>query len=365
MKKALALGLVVVLGVGVASFAQMLSGAWDSTVTIVPSAVSFGIRSELIVTYAVSGWSFSSDTVLTEAGWVSQRFDASGALGEIALGSVATFNPAALAFASWIVTSSASLADVSLSGTCMLLPNNTKFILVGSGTADTVDARVAVTFGDQTLAGCDFNWTGVDIAVGFPFSCADITSAISFGSDGFSYAEFMVAGIAIPSLPWATLAATLQFTVAEKTLRLAPSFDFGVDACFELYVEQLHSTTAGVLTLGDIEIGGLGLKVTIGVVDLYGLSYWGNGTAPTILDGYWEMYEISTSDDGCCSGALDFSVAVFFSDVSDELFGVSLLKADISVNATSNFVFSTGISIDLAAAPDAFAEWTVGFAVTW
>lgn len=227
MKKALALGLVVVLGVGVASFAQMLSGAWDSTVTIVPSPVSLGIRSELIVTYAVSGWSFSSDTLLTEAGWVSQRFDASGALGEIALGSVATFNPATVAFASWIVTSSASLADVSLSGTFTLLPNNTKFILVGSGTADTVDARVAVTFGDQTLAGCDFNWTGVDIVVGFPFSCADITSTISFDCDGFSNAEFMVAGIAIPTLPWVTLNALLTFQMQTKSLVLTPVFDFG------------------------------------------------------------------------------------------------------------------------------------------
>jgi hypothetical protein len=119
-----------------------------------------------------------------------------------------------------------------------------------------------------------------------------------------------------------------------------------------------------VLTLGDIEIGGLGLQVTIGGVDFYGLSYWGNGTAPAILDGYWEMYQISTSDDGCCGGTFDFSIAVFFDHAAGELFDVSLLKADMSVNVTSNFVFSTGIELDLAGA-SAFTVWTIGFGVTW
>ncbi len=38
MKKALVLSLAVVLGLGVASFAQTLSGSWDTTIGIQPVA---------------------------------------------------------------------------------------------------------------------------------------------------------------------------------------------------------------------------------------------------------------------------------------------------------------------------------------
>jgi hypothetical protein len=369
MKVALALGLALVLGVGVASFAQTLSGSWDSAVSIVPSPVSLGIRSELIVAYAMSGWSFSSDTVLTDAGWASQRFDASGALGGVTLGSALTFDPASVAFASWTVTSSASLAGVSLSGTFTLLTNNAKLVLGVSGTAGMVDARAAVTFGDQNLPGCDYHWAGVDITVGFPFSCADVSSTVSFDCDGFSYAEFMVVGIAIPGLPWVTLTATLEFTLAEKTLRLAPNFSFGAMACFALYLDQAHTDGSGPGTaglLGDITISGVGLLCEIGGVEFTGISFWGEGTKPGLLEGtpYWEVYQIVTTDDGCC-GPLGFDVAVYFLSGGLQLFDVEEIVANLSIQIATRFEFSTGISIDLTAVPSAFTEWTVGLLVEW
>ena len=363
MKKGLVLSLALVLGLGAASFAQTLSGSWDTTATIVPSPVSLGIRSELIVAYVVSGWSFTSDTLLTQAGWSSQRFDAGGALGGFALGSTLTFNPATVAFTSWTATGSLSLVGVAFSGVFTLTPDNTQFVLRSSGTVGTVGAGVAVTLGDPTIgSGCDLHWTGVDITVGFPFSCADVTSAIGFDCTGFKAATFGVTGIAIPNLPWVTLNATLTFQTQTKSLVLTPVFDFGPIACFDLYFDVAKT---GNLTLGAISISGIGLEVTIGGVDFYGLSYWGSGTKPTILGEYWEMYQISTSDDGCCGGTFDFSVAVFFDAGSAWLFDVSLLQADMSVNVTNNFVFSTGISINLAAAPNAFTRWTLGFLVEW
>jgi len=365
MKKGLVLSLALVLGLGVASFAQTLSGLWDTTATIVPSPVSLGIRSSLVVTYAVSGWSFSSRTLLTQVGWSSQGFGASGALGGFTLGSALTFSPAAtVAFASWTATGSLSLADMTFSGTFTLVPNNTKVVLVGSGTAGTVGVDVTVTLGDPTAGtGCDLNWTGVDITVGFPFSCADVTSTVGFDCAGFKAATFVVWGIAIPNLPWVTLDATLTFQTQTKSLVLSPKLDLGDGACFDLYIAQAQT---GSQTLGDITINGISLSCEIGGVEFTGISYWGAGTKPGLLAGtpYWEAYQIATADDGCC-GPFGFDVTVYFLEGGVQLFDVSKVVANMKIQISTQFMFSTGVSIDLAAAPNAFTLWTVGFLVEW
>jgi hypothetical protein len=125
-------------------------------------------------------------------------------------------------------------------------------------------------------------------------------------------------------------------------------------------------TTPG-FTNGLIWLNGIGLEVEFGDVVFTGVSYWGDGDKPGLLEGtdYWEVYQISTSDSGCCGGTFDFSIAVFFLENSLNLFDVSFVQADMSVNVTDNFVFSTGISVDLDAVGGAFTLWTIGFAVTW
>jgi len=361
MKKALVLSLAVVLGLGVASFAQTLSGSWDTTVSITPTpVVTLGIDSELIVTYAVSGWSFTSDTTLDETGWQGQEFDVSGALGAFTLGSTLIFDPASVEFTSWEVTGGLSIAGVNFSADFTLEPGVTSLEITGSGTAGNVDVSI-----DLTLGGVDCNLTfnEVVIDVGFPFCCADVLSEIAFNcEDGFEYVSFAVDGIAVPALPWVTLDALLTFTVDSKTLVLTPNFDFGATACFELYIAQANS---GNLTLGDFYIDGIGLQCTIGGVQFYGLSFWGeHADKPEILGDYWEMYQITTTDDGCC-GPFDFTISLFFDTASTQLFTVSLVQADMSIQIAQQFTFTMGISIDLDAAPASFTEWTLGFEVTW
>jgi hypothetical protein len=360
MKKALVLSLAVVLGLGVASFAQTLSGSWDTTVTIVPSPVSLTIDSELIVTYAVSGWSFTSDTVLSEAGWEAQEFDVEGTLGAFTLGSALVFDPAAVAFDSWEVTGGLSLAGVTFDGTFTLEPGVTTLELVGSGTAGNVGVTVDITFGDGE--GCNFNFAGVDIEVDFPFCCADVISTVSFDCDGFVEATFGVEGIAIPTLPWVTLDALITFTTAAKTLVLTPNFDFGATACFDLYIDQ---TTAGNLTISDITISGIGLECTIGGVQFTGISYWGEGDKPGLLEDtvYWEAYQIKTTDDGCC-GPFSFDITIYFLEGGAQLFDVAEIDANMSIQVATQFTFSMGIAIDLTEDP-AFTSWSLGFLVEW
>jgi hypothetical protein len=381
MKKALVLSLAVVLGLGVASFAQTLSGSWDTVITIDPvTPVAIGISSELTVTYEVSGWSFSSYSKLTELGWTKQHFDVIGTLGVFTLGSVLTFTPAPVpAFTKWVVTGGLTLVGVSFDGTFTLTPGNTTFEIVGAGTAGLVGVEVDVTFGNPLQGtGCDFDWQGVDITVGFPFCCAEITSTISFGCAGFEEVTFEVVGIAIPALPWVTLDALLTFQTGSKTLVLTPNFDFGAFVCFDLYITQASTGAIGphtVLTLSDITIEGIGIVCEIGGVQFTGISWWGvdhtsglPGTdpydlKPGLLNGtpYWEAYQIATTDDGCC-GPFNFDVTVYFLDAG-MLFDVAEFDANMSIQIATQFTFSMGINIGVAA--PAFTSWELGFLVEW
>jgi len=392
MKKALVLSLVMVLGLGVASFAQTLGGSWDTTITIDPTlATPIEISSELIVTYEVSGWSFTSDTTLSDAGWVGQEFVVGGSLGAFTLGSTLTFDPTAAPanfFSSWVVTGGLSLAGVSFDATFASALHDVMLELSASGSAGLVDVGAVVTFGSLYIdtAGewatydtgnpptCDFDWYGVDITVDFPFNCAVVASTISFDCAGFEYVEFAIEGIAVPTLPWLTLDATLTFETQTKTLVLTPVIDFGPTLCFDLYLDMdgLASELPGILgfTNGLIWIQGIGIEVEFGGVVFTGISFWDprvdDADKPGLLADtiYWEAYQIATTDTGCC-GPFAFDITLYFLEDSDQLFDVSLIEAEMSIQVATQFTFSTGISIDLDAAGGAFTLWTVGFLVEW
>lgn len=369
MKRALVLSLAVLFGLGVAAFAQTLSGEWDTTVSIQPTPVEISLTSTLEVTYALSGWSFTSYSELDETGWLDQTFDVSGALGAFTLGSFLDLDPAGL-FDEWIVTAGVSIAgvtfgldwDLAAPGYNSDIPaGGLAVTLSGSGTAGLVTIGVDVYFGDVTTAACDLDWTGVDITVDFPFCCADVESTISFTCDGFVEACFDVDGIAIPNLPWITIGAELCFELQTKTLTLTPTFNFGEIACFSLYIDQDYT---GNLLFGDIHIDGIGLDCTIGGVEFIGVSYWGDVAdkyKPSILayQPYWEAYQIKTTDDGCC-GPFSFDVTVYF-DHAGFLFDVAEFDANMEIQIATQFSFSMGIDIEV---DSGFTLWSLGFTVT-
>jgi hypothetical protein len=359
MKKALVLSLALVFALGVGSFAQTLSGSWDTKIGIIPSPVSLTIDSVLNVTYSVSGWSFTSKTTVGMAGWTGQQFDVSGALGAFTIGSKLVFAPSVPSFTSWEVTGGLSIAGVSFDSKFTLTPNNVVLLIGADGSAGNVDVGVDVTFGDLTLAGCDLNWSGVTITIDFPFCCAEISSKIVFTCAGFSYVEFKTTGIQLPGITWATLDATLKFEMQTKSLVVTPKFDFGAVACFDIYL----STPAQLF--GDITVNGIGIDCTIGGVDFTGISYWGTGTKPGILKDtpYWEAYQIKTTDDGCC-GPFNFDIAVFFLQGGTKLFDVAKIVSNFDIQISTQFTFGMGLTLDLEAVPT-FAKWTLHFLVEW
>jgi len=372
MKKALVLSLVAVLCLGAASFAQTLSGKWNTTVTIIPSPVSLSINSELIVTYSISGWSFTSDTVLTQAGWQSQDFTVVGTLGAFTINSDLVFDPATLSMIQWVSSTELSLAGVDLTAKFVSVPGDTALILTGAGTAGNVTVSADLTLGtayyntDDGIweagdGNCGFAYQGIDFTLTFPFCCADVTAGVDFTCAGFQQATFEVDGIAVPTLPWFTFDAQLVFQTGSKTIVLTPHFSFGNDQCFKLYISQDHDAS---ISLGNIHVNGLSFTCTLGGVTFYDLSYWGTyGTKPSVLGSYWELFKLSTTDDACC-GPFSFDLSMYFSNTSAQLFDVSKVVANMGLQVAQQFKFSTGFTLNLDSTP-VFSQWTLGFLVTW
>ena len=372
MKKALVLSLVVVLGLGVASFAQTLTGSWNTLVSIVPSPVSMTLTSELIVNYIVGAWTFNSDTKLTNTGWSAQSFQTKGTLGAFTVDSTLTFDPAAVAFKEWKVVGGLSLAGVGITGTFDLEPGVTTLSIVGSGSAGLVDP-VKITLNLGSGKGCDFDFNGVTFEATFPFCCGKVLAKVAFSCDGFLYADFSTKGILIPNLPWLGIDAAVHFTMQTKTLTLTPKFNWGTFACvdFGLFIDQTYTGGVGpdsILSLSNFNISGIQITCKIGTITFLGISDWGT-VRHGILYGtpYWEAYRISTSADGCCGGTFVFDLTAYFKKNGTQLFDVSEIVANMSVNVTKQFQFISGVTVDLdpLVPGTAFTLWTVGFNVTW
>ena len=379
MKRALVLSLAVVLGLGFASFAQVLSGEWDTTITIDPTALTIAafldFETELTINYNVGGWDFTSYTELTDLGWVDQTFSAAGSLGAYTFGSTIDFNPTG-AFEELEVSASYTIGGMSFAIDIELADQDLELVLTGTGSTGLVDIEIEITFGGDDNDICDLIWAGAEINVSFPFCCADVSAELLFDCYGFQGICFEVGGIVVPNLPWVTIGAELCFQTESKTLTLSPSFDFGADVCFDLYIDQVVVGGAGpaaILELGNFEFEGIGLECEIGGIAFTAISYWGaarfwNGVAydyPGLLmyhgQQYWEAYQIATTDDACC-GPFSFDVTVYFDATSTNLFDVSLFVANMSLVVAPQFTFSMGLEADVIAG---LTNWTIGFTVTW
>jgi len=370
MKKALVLSLAVVLGLGMASFAQELTGKWVTTFTIDPTVPTITIASDLDITYTVGAWDFTTSLGVTGTGLDEVTFGVLGTFGGFTLTSSLEFDPLAVAFKKWTVGAGVQMVLVDFSGTFTLYPNDVQLVLVATNLdGGPVDATITLTFGTLLPPlgnGCDLDFAGVDIAVTFPFCCADVTATIRFDCTGFLDATFGVTGIALPGIDWLTLDALLTFTTTTKTLELTPTVDFGAVGCFNFYFADV---TGGVIDgtadlpigIGAFDIVGLGIGCEIGGVLFEGLSYWGDTGKPTWLGDYWEGYKLSTTDDGCC-GIFNFSIAVFFDPAAADLFTLAAINAAFDIDIAEAFNF--GMTLDLDLLLDTIA-WGLVFTVTW
>jgi len=91
----------MVLGLGVLAFGGPLTGTWDTTISIDPSAADFAdffvsFSSTLGVDYTVGGWTFGSSSTFSQIGYSAQSFTGSGVLGAFSFDTTMNFIPMAV-----------------------------------------------------------------------------------------------------------------------------------------------------------------------------------------------------------------------------------------------------------------------------
>ena len=376
MKRALVFSLIFAVGLGVAVSAQTLSGYWETTIILDLTAAAWPagveINSEIGIDYTVGDWTFGSVTGVTNGVWDVQDFSFSGVLGAFTLSGAIEFDPTTVAFTELNVETGVSIAGVTFGVEFTLVPNGTELILTGSGVAGDVSIDVEIGLGDQV--DCDFDFEYVEIVVGFPFCCADITAELSFTCAGFQYVEFCFDGLTIENLPWLTLGACVRFQTDSKVFTFDPSIDLGVIGCdFDLYyrLDTHGGTNYTPLNIEGIIFDGIQIACEIGGVQFTGITYWGpdvfgaGASSPGILAGYedyWEAYQIATTDDGCC-GPFSFDVTVFFDENGTALFDVAYLVANLEIQIATQFTFGMGLETDVQAGT--VNDLTFTFLVEW
>jgi|Deesub1362A_J573_1020465.scaffolds.fasta_scaffold02769_2 hypothetical protein len=110
MKRVFALGFAALL-FGVAGLAQ-ISGSWYGKIYLLPSV--YLDETKLTLTYSVAGFDITSESKFTGAGFVSQKFEISGALGPIEVSGTMGFDPSVPAYSYTDVSGSLSFAGLEI-----------------------------------------------------------------------------------------------------------------------------------------------------------------------------------------------------------------------------------------------------------
>jgi len=368
MKRALVLSLICVIGLTFGVFAQTLSGTWNTKVCINPQtawANALTLTSTLSVDYEIGDWTFGTVIAIDEAGWKDMDFTVDGMFGLITVDSALGFTVGTPpGFDSWVTTLTLNMAGVSFSGTFTLKTGAVDLDLtMTAGLGSAVEGEIVLGLGGGD--GCDFDFQDVKIGLDFLFcECASIESEIYFTClTGFEYIKFCTSGIAVPTLPWLTLDACLQFETQTKTLTITPKANFGTIVCFDLFFSLDDDSAAtfpnDTVLLSSIEIVGIGITCDLpGGVTFAGLSKF-DGSIP---GGYWEKYSIDVDADACCGGVFEFGLDAYFKDGAGTLFELALIEADLMVNVTDKFAFTMDLDVDLVLG---FTKWCLGFVVEW
>ena len=382
MKKALVLAFALVLGLGIAEFAQTgptLTGTWDTTLTFgfSPTFNLSKFVSNLDVTYTVGSWTFTSKSKFDQTGWTDQEFDADGNLGAFHATSAMKFNPATPAFTSWKTTDTISIAGVDLKSVFLLEPD-------GSGSSFTASTPAGSSFSVtgtlymnldssgnlvQTGGQTCFCYTGASISVTTSFGCLEsVTAKLDMNQSGFH--NFSVSGnIGTLSFIPLKLGFKVDFGLTSKTVSISTA-QFNVEdfGCFTLLYGWTWDNSHG-LKLQSLDLYGWTMETTIGGVDVgfytlldpsIGWTHVTPKYSITLSSDYFEAVYLGFSRPSCCGGKFDFDTATFFSNTGG-LFGWGQTQVHFSVGVTDSLTMKSGLTVDSSG----ISGWSLGFNVKW
>jgi hypothetical protein len=209
-------------------------------------------------------------------------------------------------------------------------------------------------------------FTGQKLSMrGFSFFCGDVDIIAYLTSlNGLEYVRFSAPNIKIDTLPWLTLAASLEFKMDEKTIDLVPTLDIGEVLCFKLFSRLM--TSGGVVqsdTIEGITISGFELACQIGPLTLrdvsildphkFGVTTEATGNQVMLIDDilghgyeyypdYWEMFSLAYASEDCCENVSTFLLNFFFERNGAQLFDLAMIYAETSVQLSKMVTMSLG-----------------------
>ena len=371
MKKAfvLAFALVVVTGIGVASFADGLSGSWSTDICMDGTPIFTTFESELYVQYEICGWTFGGTFGFGIGGWETVAFDVYGALGAFAIDTDIVFNPSTASFTSWMSQVDLAIAGVDLTFEFDLFPLYSWWTISASGAAGLCNVGMIAQFGQ--LDDFCFCFDQIDFTFDFPFLCGTtVYVTAGFSALGFDGICFTLGGLYFTEFPWLTFEFTVCFNTGTngKSYTFVPSIsltDMCDDAGYISLMVELYSSVDA--TFDGINIYGIEIYRAWNGIWFHDITFFDLAKAEAYFDldveiqGIWEAIGIGTVGDSCCGGDFGFEVWTYFSGASVWLFDWALTTIDLSFGIGSNFDVTASLAIDAAG----LLELCLGFAVSW
>ena len=373
MKRALAI-LAALSVFGCLGMAQMFTGSWSASMVILPS-VSF-TSTTLVLTYDMAGWAITSTTGYTSSGYTQQDFSVSGTLGALAITGGMEFDPTAVAYESAWVEAVLDFAGVNFDLTIThwdgaYLPSNWSDYCEQTPSALMVYDLVVTA--DPVMAGITF----ADCCTGIVFHdlwvslsglslCCGVTYDFEFAFnkvDGFDYVKFSLNDV-FPICCGISFDIDVTFTVDGKTVAITPKFAGYGEACFELYADlETEGGTNTDLFLDMIRIDGWKLYCELADCNwLEIVTFLSEEKAPDygiydFEDDEFEYIKLHFCGPTCCGGTYEVELAVYFTEASNHLFGISRIGADLTWPIADNF----SVTVEFDSNNNLSLSWTFTF----
>jgi hypothetical protein len=426
MKKALVLSLAVVLGLGVASFAQTFDGSWSTDISFtIPGNVLTvdSLTSALEVNYNISGWTFGFNTLVGMAGLFDLYVDITGSMGAFTFSSFIDFDTAPAAFVDWENVVQVSIAGVDVYGAFALQmfddatpAYGSGWAIGGHGVAGMVEVWAQANFNlsggithyfvwshPETFYGFDYmtdwqtyfdcysltwaygdwavqtnscvsTWSAFYFLAKAPLACMDLIINTSFTCAGWVGITFGLNNIDLGAGWFQLDDLNITFTPTSKTVSTDFTLTFGSWVCVKPYFDLnqvglnvIEGITLRALTLS-FEYNGVTLKAG----ELFAATnqiYTGFTKDGALTDTQCfvpnadEFVGIFYSSDACCGGALDASFVTFF-DAGSQLTGIfDYVLMVAKVEVGIGSNFSVRTGMEIS--PAGIDALSLGFTLSW
>ena len=407
MKRALAVCTVLaVLGFsafGIGTF----SGKWETSMCFLPS---FSLDyTKLTLNYTDFGWTFTSVSKFTGAGYVYQKFGASGAFGPFSVKGNMWFDPVAVKYMASDLATTMDFAGIALGFTARhwvypywscdgdyeygpddaWYPDTNPCCPQTTGDAGLqyiLTAKVDPISIKLRLADCCTGTEFQDLLVtlkGIGLCCGiSLDASLYFTKAGFQYVSFK--GINIPLCCGVSLDIAVKFEVDKKTVTVTPKFAGFAEACFQVWGVPLPE---GPITLPNpvqwlgIDIKAWAIECKLGdcnyikfvtaadpgwynskVEDVFLTTVTCNGTTCDLSE--YEYVKLGFCGPGCCGGKYTVDLSVFFgSGAQAGLFDITRFAGKMSIPIMANLSADVSFSVyaKCPCPPSLCMGWTFTF----